>query len=158
MTRYFLQGTPLTEFEKEMMSPTSLRRRGGGSLSGGIKGYGTLSYGCFAFRPYHELVRILMAEADILPLACRSRNVLTEQIELPYRDTLHEKRMCFLLNQWHSYEYPPSSAFAAAVYLLTADTLLWKKSEYVIVRYYIDFRTVDIRGTSIFDFSQSLYG
>lgn len=149
MTRYFLQGTPLAEFEKEMMRPPGFRRKGGGSYGGGINACGTLPCGCSAFLPHHELVRLLMAEADILPLACRSRNVLGEQIELPHRDMLHEKRMCILLNHWHSCDCPPPSAFAAAVYLLTADTLLWRKSENVIGRYCIDFHSVDIRGISI---------
>jgi hypothetical protein len=148
MTRYFLQGTPLAEFEKEMMRPPGFRRRGGG-FGGGINISGTLSCGCSAFLPYHELVRLLMAEADIIPLACRTQHVLASQIELPYRDALHEKRMRFLLNKWHSCECPPPSAFAAAVYLLTADNLLWKKSESVTGRYCIDFRAVDIRGISI---------
>lgn len=155
MTRYFLQDTPLAELEKEMMRPPGFRRRGGGSFGGGIKTCGALPCGCSAesyttaCRPYYELVRLLMAEADIIPLACRTQNVLKMQIGLPYRDALHEERMRFLWSRWHSCEYPLPSALAAAVYLLTADTLLWRKSENAIGRYCIDFPAIDIRGISI---------
>lgn len=155
MTRYFLQDTPLAEFEKEMMRPPSFRRRGGGSFGGRIKTCGTLPCDCSsasctaACRPYYELVRLLMAEADIIPLAYRTQHVLRRLKELPYRDAPHEERMRFLWSRWHSCEYPLPSAFAAAIYLLAADTLLWRKSEKVIDRYRIDFRAIDIRGISI---------
>lgn len=172
MTRYFLQDTPLADLEREMMQPPGFKKRGGGKrfvCSGSVAGCDCGrclksdkekrpcgAFNCICFddhlatdcQTYSELVSCWMAEAGISSILYRTRDVIQEA-DFPYRDARHKEEIRLLWQREVLCEYQMPAAFASAVYLLTADPELWKKTASAVDARRILFRTVNLRGIDI---------
>lgn len=172
MARYFLQDTPLADLEREMMRPPGFHKRGGGKKFSYSRDRANCDCGrclksdgekrpcgifnCICFEDYmtegcltySELVSNWMEEAGISSLMHRTREVFQEA-EFPYRDVRHKEAIKLLWQREIFCEYQMPAAFAAAVYLLTADPELWKKAEPAVETCRIHYHTVNLRGIDI---------
>lgn len=173
MTRYFLQDSPLADLEREMMRPPGFQKRGGGKKltchldhSNCDCGRCLISeeeekrpcgvFNCICFedhlfgccQTYSELVSCWMEEAGISSLMHRMRTIFQEG-EFPCRDVRHKETIRLLWQKEIFCEYQMPAAFAAAVYLLSADPELWNKAEPAVESRRINFQIVNLRGIDI---------
>ena len=186
-TRYFLRDTPLGGTERSMQIPAGFRPRGGGvrvlkysaddcdcryclHMAEKEKRCKAASCVCFPERlgagcvPYSELVSLIAAEVSVAAFTMRVQTLLQEKevMELLFRNARHK-------NRWNSIvkkgllEGRVSPAFAAALFLLTADEFLWNRAKYHVSGGKISFAEIDIRGVdtdgyAIFKTAKELYG
>ena len=172
MTRYFLQDTPLADLEREMMLPPGFQKRGGGKkltchfdrancdcgrcLKSDEDKRPCGVFNCICFEDhwaegcqnYSELVSCWMEEAGISSIMYRARTVFQE-VEFPYRNARHREEIRLLWQREVLCEYQMPAAFAAAVYLLTADPELWNKTGPTVESCRIQFHIINLRGIDI---------
>ena len=166
-TRYFLRDTPLGGTEQDMQIPAGFRPRGGGIRV--PRHYTAEDCVCFPERlgagcvPYAEPVSRMTTEISVTAFTIRVQKLLQEKevTEILFRNTRHK-------NRWNSVvkkgllPNKVSPAFTAALFLLTADEFLWKKSRYHADNGKISFAEIDIRGIdtdgyAIFKTAKELY-
>gem|GEM_PF-186768 len=185
-TRYFLRDTPLGGTERAMQIPAGFRPRGGGvrvfrysaedcdcryclHMAEKEKRCRAASCVCFPERlgagcvPYSELVSLMAAEISVVAFTMRIQNLLQEKevMELLFRNARHKNRWNSIVKKGMLNRAAP--AFAAALFLLTADEFLWNKSRYHVDNGKISFAEIDIRGVdpdgyAIFKTAKELYG
>lgn len=168
MPRYFLQNTSLAHLEKTMMRPPSFRPRGGGVSISRHKytaadcdcGYCLKAEkekkpcgeptGCVCFEErlaagcwtHGELAEYLTGEIAMKRLADRTRRLLPPQTPTPFKNLAHRQRMTSIAAAMRREPSP----YTAAVFLLSADPTLWKKSWQAILGGAVDFGKIDVRG------------
>lgn len=186
-TKYFLRDTPLGGTEQAMQIPAGFRPRGGSFrvprytaedcdcryclfMAEKEKRCGAASCVCFPERlgagcvPYAELVSRMAAEISVAAFTLRVQKLLGEKevMEMLFRNARHKNRWNSLVKKGLLPDRA-SPAFAAALFLLTADELLWNRTKYHVESGKISFGEIDIRGVdtdgyAIFKTAKELYG
>ena len=171
MTRYFMTNTLLAGVEVLMMLPPGFQPRGGGIFARHKYtpadcdcGYcqrtekkkqpcaGAAKCVCFDERltagcwTLGELAECLAKEIAIGKLTGRTRRLLPPRTSSPFRDEAHLKRMTAMTAAATMRE---SNPYAAAVFLLSADPILWMKSRQAIRSGSIDFNKASARGVGL---------
>lgn len=169
MSKYFMAGTPLAGTEVMMMRPPNCRSKGGGILrecahdpydclcqycrkaektrrlcreTAGCSSFGEhLLAGCPTLG---ELAENLTKEISVKNLSSRTVRLLPPQTSALFRDEGHRKRMYSTA----AARIRGPSPFTAAVFLLSADPMLWKKSGRAIRECYVDFGGINHNGIS----------
>jgi hypothetical protein len=95
--------------------------------------------GCWS---HGELAERLTADIQHKGLYDRTRALLPPQTASPFTDEAHRKRTASVTAGMNREQ----AQFAAAVFLLTADLSLWRRSRQAIGIAAVDFSKVDIRG------------
>jgi hypothetical protein len=169
MSKYFMTGTPLAGTEVIMMRPPNYRLKGGGIVREHARNpddclcrycrkkekakqrcQETTGCSCFGERPaagyptIGELAESLIKEISVKRLAARTDRLLPPQTAALFRDEAHRKRM----TSTAAATIRGPSPFTAAVFLLSADPLLWKKSGQAICGGYVDFGRINPGGIS----------
>lgn len=95
---------------------------------------------------FSDLLGHFTEEVDFTPFSDRVAQFEDSQAEA-YRDAGHEERFRI---RWQAREkVPDESAMCAALYLLTADRMLWEMAEDSVKPGLIDFSQIHIRGTGL---------
>jgi hypothetical protein len=162
MTRYFMAGTHLAGLEIMMMTPPNFLPRGTGvkhrypasecACRNCIKAEKRkrpcrraaecchfderLVAGCWS---HGELAEKLTAEIQHKGLLDRTRTLLPPQTASPFADEAHRKRTVNVTAGMTREQSP----FTSAVFLLSADLSLWRRSRQGIVGGAVDFGRVD---------------
>ncbi|MCM1304213.1 MAG: hypothetical protein NC306_08880 [Butyrivibrio sp.] len=167
MASKFMDETPLAGMEAQMqMVPGFRPRRGGVSVSrletpraqggggqaegqgdcgppGGGSPCGTPGNGCGSFPC---LLERFTGEVDFGPFTDRVSH-LEGSTGCIYRDESHRERF---QNQWNEQgDVPDRDAMCAALYLLTADQMLWGMAAQAVRPELIDFASICIRGVGL---------
>lgn len=170
MPRYFMRETPLAGLEKMMMTPPTHRPRGGGlhiqshqyTASDCDCQYclkaeketrvcqTAADCDCFAERlaagcwTHGELAECLAREIAVQRLTDRTRRLMPPQMPNPFVSRAHQQRMTSIAAAMNREPSP----YTAAAFLLSADTVLWKKSCCALCGRAVDFGKIDVRGIS----------
>ena len=184
MSRYFMRETPLSGLERVMMQPPGYRPRGGGIQTGyrytaadceckyclvaerrGCPGQTAaecvcfeerLSAGCWA---HGELAGILIGQVGVPALSKRTGRLLPPRTASPFKNQTHCQRM----KETIAVMGGESSPCIAAVFLLSADTTLWRKSYPALRENAVNFGKIDVRGIglegyTLLQVAKALYG
>lgn len=189
MPARFMRGTPLALTEIEMQLIPGFSPRSTGVLRSRYKYTGTDcdcrfctqttekkkccgSIGCIClperiaagFVSYGELLRLFLSEIQLRTFASRIEKLLKESEANPmfFRNTEHRRIFQSLRKSGLFPLLNLSEAYAAAVFLLTSDTFLWKQSKDFINQSSIRFKDirihgVDLDGYAIFHTARDLY-
>ena len=165
MTRYFMAGTRLAGIEIMMMTPpnflprgagvqhrysaaecacrncvkTEKRKRPCGRAAECVCFEERLTAGCWT---HGELAERLTADIHHMGLYNRVRVLLPPQTASPFTDEAHRRRTASVTAGMNREPAP----FAAAVFLLSADLSLWRRTRQGISGAAVDFGRADIRG------------
>ena len=63
-----------------------------------------------------------------------------------FKNYHHRKNFTEFISPKNSNYYSNRSEFIAAVFLLSADKVLWERSKSAITRYYVNFDSIDLNG------------
>lgn len=120
-----------------------------------------IAAGCVS---YGELLRLFLSEIQLRTFASRIEKLLKESEANPmfFRNAEHRRRFQNLRRSGLFPLLNLSEAYAAAVFLLTSDTFLWKQSKDFIDQSGIRFKDirihgVDLDGYAIFHTAKDLY-
>ena len=69
-------------------------------------------------------------------------------MKIKFKNSLHRKNFTEFISPKNSNYYSSRSEFIAAVFLLSADKLLWERSKSAIVRYSVNFGAIKLNGIS----------
>ncbi len=69
-------------------------------------------------------------------------------MKIRFKNSLHRKNFTEFFSPKNSNYYSSRSKFIAAVFLLSADRLLWERSKSAIVRYSVNFGAIKLNGIS----------
>ena len=69
-------------------------------------------------------------------------------MKIRFKNSLHRKNFTEFISPKNSNYYRSRSEFIAAVFLLSADKLLWERSKSAIVRYSVNFGAIKLNGIS----------
>ena len=168
MSRYFVQDTPLSELEREMMqAPNFTPRRSGRAPHCRPSAADVDCRNCLEYRrrscrsltcPYlaerleagavtlGELIAETVRPWKHLPLKQRAVGLTCRQAGFPFEGQLHIMRMEEMTK---GEERSVSSRWLAAVYLLSARAALWQKAGSAVQPGQIDFAGIRLRESSI---------
>ncbi|MCM1167337.1 MAG: hypothetical protein NC299_16915 [Lachnospiraceae bacterium] len=65
-----------------------------------------------------------------------------------FKNAMHRRNFTGYISPKNSNYYSSRSEFVAAVFLLSADKLLWERSECAFARYAVNFDLIDLNGIS----------
>ena len=170
MTKYFMARTPHAGAEAMMMLPPNFKPRGSGkqtgykytaadcdckycligekkkraceSVSGCVCFEERLAAGCWT---YGELTECFAKEVGVKALTKRTLKLLPPKTSSPFKDKEHIKRM----NTEAAAMTKEPNPFTAAVFLLSADSALWKRSRQAIHGGSINFDRIETRGIGL---------
>ncbi len=79
-----------------------------------------------------------------------------------YKNAFHKTRFTEFIAENVKYPYKSSYEYIAAVFLLSADNVLWKKSQSALTSYSVDFNKINLSGIStegyaLFKTAKSIY-
>ncbi len=69
-------------------------------------------------------------------------------MKIKFKSALHRKNFTGFISPKNSDYYCSRSEFVAAAFLLSADKLLWERSERALARYSVNFGMIDLSGIS----------
>ncbi len=69
-------------------------------------------------------------------------------MKIKFKSVLHRKNFTGFISPKNSDYYCSRSEFVAAAFLLSADKLLWERSEKALARYSVNFGMIDLSGIS----------
>ena len=69
-------------------------------------------------------------------------------MKIKFKNSLHRKNFTEFISPKNSNYYSSRSKFIAAVFLLSADKLLWERSKSAVVRYSVNFGAIKLNGIS----------
>lgn len=143
MGRYFLQDTTLAALEREMQQIPGFET--------GIVRHSRKEY-CFRRSgqalPQQEMLGLLLKEIPNPVLSARIRKSYRESggMEPMFRSTEHKRRFQGLCQDSHFPALAADNRFAAAVFLLCADTFLWNRAKPHVTAAKIEYSGISIRG------------
>ena len=69
-------------------------------------------------------------------------------MKIRFKNSLHRKNFTEFISPKNSNYYSSRSKFIAAVFLLSANKLLWERSKSAVVRYSVNFGAIKLNGIS----------
>ena len=69
-------------------------------------------------------------------------------MKIKFKSAMHRKNFTGFISPKNSDYYCSRSGFVAAAFLLSADKLLWERSERALARYSVNFGMIDLSGIS----------
>ena len=69
-------------------------------------------------------------------------------MKIKFKSAMHRKNFTGFISPKNSDYYCSRSEFVAAAFLLSADKLLWERSERALARYSVNFGMIDLSGIS----------
>lgn len=158
MLARFMGGTPLSAIEIEMQLIPDFKPRGGGTFRKHEIYVSTPSI------PYEELLRLFIREVQFRTFATRIEKLLRnhEANQMFFRNAEHKKRFEDICKSGLLPKLEESNGYAAAIFLLSADTFVWSKVKDCVNNQCIHFENihiygVDLDGYAILRMSKGLY-